>query len=112
MALLPLSIDTPSAAVSPPQLTQRPLQIGAVFLPDPVLLKIGTFRRCFCQEAKECGYLNPDKLLQFINPLAYCGLLQMNLTSNFKQNFSNIFQLVDEIVNHQQTTTKIHGLSP
>jgi hypothetical protein len=36
MARIPLSIDTPYAAVSPPQLPQRPLQIGEVFLPHPV----------------------------------------------------------------------------
>jgi hypothetical protein len=35
MARIPLSIDTPYAAVSPPQLPQRPLQIGEVFLPHP-----------------------------------------------------------------------------
>jgi hypothetical protein len=36
MARIPLSIDTPYAAVSPPQLPQRPLQIGEVFLLHPV----------------------------------------------------------------------------
>jgi hypothetical protein len=38
MARIPLSIDTPYAAVSPPQLPQRPLQIGEVFLPHPVYI--------------------------------------------------------------------------
>jgi hypothetical protein len=76
MARIPLSIDTPSAAVSPAQLTQRPLQIREVFLPDPVLstqregrvwdppsLLAGTNRELFFPGVKWPG-LEPDHLPQ------------------------------------------------
>jgi hypothetical protein len=62
MALQPLSIDTPSAAVSPPQLTQRPLQIGDVFLPDPVLKSIFRYE-IFRLNSKFFALMDTHKLL-------------------------------------------------